>query len=312
MLHTIVRKLRKGIGRGVRTIQASGLLRRPGGTANESYWTSHNVTNHQRFASVEHSLAYFDWRNDQYPGYIDLMPVSGQDGKTVLDFGCGPGHDLVGFGHFSKPAKLIGFDISSSSLNEAKNRLALHRIPASLTHLNEPDERLPLDDRSIDHIHSSGVVHHSQDPAKVLREFRRVLRPAGTCRIMVYNYQSLWLHLYVAYVKCIKEGRYRGLDVRSAFRMTTDGPNCPISRAYKPEEFCRLAEDCGFRCRFLGAAVSLFELGLLRLRFEAAERLELPAEHRKFLLALTLDARGFPRFHDHCAGVDGCYELSPI
>ena len=25
------------------------------------------------------------------------MPVSGRDGDIVLDYGCGPGHDLVGF-----------------------------------------------------------------------------------------------------------------------------------------------------------------------------------------------------------------------
>src|SRR5713226_1608855 len=61
------------------------------GTNNESYWTGHNITNHQRFPSAQASLEYLDWRNDQYPGYIDLMPVSGQDGQVVLDYGCGPG-----------------------------------------------------------------------------------------------------------------------------------------------------------------------------------------------------------------------------
>ena len=58
---------------------------------NEAYWTRHNVTLHAAFPTVEASLEYFDWRNDQYPGYIDLMPVQGQDGKVVLDYGCGPG-----------------------------------------------------------------------------------------------------------------------------------------------------------------------------------------------------------------------------
>ena len=312
MLRTIVKKIRNGIGGGLPAPHATDLASQPASMENESYWTSHNVTNHQQFASIEQSLAYLDWRNDQYPGYIDLMPVSGQDGKVVLDYGCGPGNDLVGFGHYSRPARLIGMDISSSSLSESRARLALHRIPAELTHVKESAEHLPLDDGSIDYIYSSGVVQCTQEPSKVLREFRRVIRPTGRCRIMVYNYQSLWLHLYVAYVKCVKEGLYAGLDIRSAFALTTDGPNCPISRAYLPEEFCQLAAECGFHCRFLGAAVSLIEMGMLPLRFEAAQRLELPAEHRKFLLALTLDARGFPRFNDHYAGVDGCFELAPM
>ncbi len=61
------------------------------------YWTDYNVTLHQDFRSIEESLTYLRWRNDQYFGYAALMPVNNQDGRVVLDFGCGPGHDVVGF-----------------------------------------------------------------------------------------------------------------------------------------------------------------------------------------------------------------------
>ena len=66
------------------------------------------MTAHERFASETESLTYLRWRNDQYFGYLELMPVHSQDGRVVLDFGCGPGHDLVGFATSSKPARLIG------------------------------------------------------------------------------------------------------------------------------------------------------------------------------------------------------------
>jgi hypothetical protein len=129
---------------------------------------------------------------------------------------------------------------------------------------------------------------------------------------MVYHYDSLWLHLYVAYVIRIKGGQYADMDMRSAFSHTTDGPHCPISRVYQIKEFSDLAAECGFKARFLGAAMSLIEMGMLPQRFEAAQRQELEEEHRKFLLELTLDARGFPLYRDHYAGVDGCYELVPV
>ncbi len=116
----------------------------------------------------------------------------------------------------------------------------------------------------------------------------------------------------MAYVKKVFEGRYAGLDVRSAFRHTTDGEDCPISRVYKPAEFEALARQCGFACRFLGAAVSLFELSQLHHRCAAIMNRMLPAEHRKFLLGLTFDPHGWPMCGDHCAGIDGCYELNPI
>src|ERR1700735_2639473 len=92
----------------------------------ERYWKGHNVTLHRTFSSPEASLADFHWRNAQYFGYIDLMPVSSADGLTVLDFGCGPGYDLVGFASQSRPQRLIGIDVSQSSLAEAKSRLELH------------------------------------------------------------------------------------------------------------------------------------------------------------------------------------------
>jgi SAM-dependent methyltransferase len=282
------------------------------GGGNASYWTNRNVTHHAVFQTAQESLDYLDWRNDQYIGYIELMPVAGQDGKVVLDYGCGPGNDLVGFGHFSRPKRLIGAEISGRSLAEAKERLALHRIDAELIPISERDNRLPLADESIDYVHSSGVVHHAEDPAAVLREFRRVLRPDGRCRIMVYHYASIWLHLYVAYVRQIVEGRDSGKDVRAAFATSTDGEACPISRVYQEHEFIALAQSCGFHCRFLGAAVSVHEMKILEHRYRAIEDPSLATEHRKFLLGLTFDARGLPWHAGQIAGIDGCYELTRV
>ena len=101
------------------------------------------------------------------------------------------------------------------------------------------------------------------------------------------------------------------MPIREAFARSTDGGNAPIARVYKPEEFVSLAEGCGFRCRFLGAAVSVHEMIYLENRFRAIDDPRLAAEHRKFLLSLTLDERGLPWHEGHGAGVDGCYELEP-
>jgi|GEM_PF-6486271 len=91
----------------------------PGGSV-EEYWTEHNVTLHKRFTDSASSLEYLHWRNSQYYGYAELMPTSVEDNLSILDFGCGPGNDLVGFGVMSKPCRLVGVDVSASSLTEAK------------------------------------------------------------------------------------------------------------------------------------------------------------------------------------------------
>jgi ubiquinone/menaquinone biosynthesis C-methylase UbiE len=303
---SLAKKIAKKLG--VKSV--ADYLRRP--AENAKYWSDVNVTAHQRFPSAEASLEYFHWRNSQYHHYIELMPVAGQDGKAVLDYGCGPGNDLAGFSAYSKPSRLVGMDISPRSIAEAKDRVALHSDSAEVLRITENDDnRIPLDDSSMDYIHSSGVVHHAIDPTKVLREFRRVLKPSGKCRIMVYNYDSLWLHLWVAYIKQFCENTFPGLDVRAAFGKTTDGVHCPISRVYKPQEFIDVVEPCGFKGRFLGAAVSLFETSLLPRRFEALYNINFAREHREFLLALTYCDKGFPMYNGTYAGLDGCYELTP-
>ena len=282
----------------------------PAADAVAQYWTGHNVSNHRRFSSADDSLQYFRWRNAQYPHYIELMPVSGYSG-TVLDYGCGPGHDLVGFAVYSKPQRLIGMDVSASSLAEAADRLAVHGAPVEFVNV-AGRSALPLETASVDHIHSSGVLHHVENPVAILKELRRVLKPGGTMNVMVYNYDSIWLHLYVAYVKQIQEGLYAGESIREAFRHTTDGPDCPISNVYKPQEWIALCNEAGFTASFKGAAVSLWESHMLQQhRYMACMQENLREESRDFLLGLTFDENGFARTAGAYAGIDGCYALRP-
>jgi SAM-dependent methyltransferase len=278
----------------------------------EDFWSAYNVTGHHRFRDRDESLRYFDWRSEQYFDYLEFMPVAGQDGKVVLDYGCGPGHDLVGFVEYSKPERLIGIDVSPASLEEAGERLALHGAHPTLIHVAENAPRLPLDDASVDYVHCSGVLHHVPQPERVLAEFRRLLRPSGRARIMVYNYESVWLHLFAAHI--IRFTRRHGgtLTVREAFRQSTDTEDCPISEAWMPEEVVAMSARAGFSCRHLGNAVSVHELTILPRRFEAILNLQLEEEHRRFLRALTFDARGIPYRGSRAAGIDGCYILEPL
>src|SRR4051794_29866818 len=275
----------------------------------KEYWTSYNVTLHHQFNDAAESLAYFHWRNDQYFNYIELMPVRGFDNQVVLDFGCGPGHDLVGFSVYSKPKKLIGIDISTSSPAEAEARLALHDSPAKLVRLNPPQERLPFENSSFDHIHSSGVLHHTPNLDLLMSELRRILKPNGTMNVMVYNYDSLWMHLFVAYHKQIIEQQYTGKTLREAFTKTTDSEDCPIADCYTPAEFIGIAERNQFEAELSGVAISMHELIIAPARFAAIQDRRLPEECRRFLLSLKVDEHGYPTYNGELAGIDACFRL---
>ena len=155
------------------------------------------------------------------------------------------------------------------------------------------------------------MLHHVTDPAGVLRELRRIIRSDGEMRVMVYNYDSIFLHLHTAYIVQIREGRYPGETVRQAFSHITDGPDCPIAEIYRPREFIDLAESCGWRAQPLGNAMSILEIGLLPERCAAIADRRLAAEHRRFLLELSFDSAGLPLWNSCHAGVDGCFRLTP-
>jgi ubiquinone/menaquinone biosynthesis C-methylase UbiE len=269
------------------------------------------VTSHHVFNSVEESLNYNEWRILQYHYAIDLMPVSGFDGKVVLDYGCGPGHDLVGFATSSRPSRLIGMDVSPTSLAESEARMHLHGAKVELIRIRENNAELPLPDASVDFIHSAGVLHHTPDPERILREFRRIIKADGHAQIMVYNYDSLWIHLYVAYRHLLVEGRFAGKTLREAFIATTDGPGCPIAECYTASEFIALAKRAGFAATLRGCAISSLEMRMLARRWDALCDKRLPSESRRFLYDLTFDERGIPRHRGVVAGVSACYHLAP-
>jgi ubiquinone/menaquinone biosynthesis C-methylase UbiE len=279
-------------------------------TVTQEYWNEYNVTLHHQFKDVGESLDFFHWRNDQYFGYIERMPVRGFDDKIVLDYGCGPGHDLVGFSVYSNTKELIGADISRKSLAEAHSRLKLHDSPAELVLLDKDASSLPFKDATFDHIHSSGVLHHAPDIDILMLELWRVLKPGGTFNVMVYNYNSLWMHLFVAYHKRIVEAMYNGMTLRQGFTKTTDSEDCPIANCYTPEEFLSISKRAGFEGQFAGAAISMHELTIAPARFVAVQSRQLPAECRRFLLSLEVDRFGYPTYDGHYAGIDACFHLA--
>jgi len=279
------------------------------------YWTEHNVTNHQEFKSARESEESFFWRTLQYPGYLELMPVNQADGKAILDYGCGPGHDAVGFVMFSQPQKLVCADISTSSLSEAKKRMNLHdpKCDVEFVNIDEQTPRLPFEDNTFDIIHCSGVLMCTREHKQILSEFKRIMKQDGYAQIMVYNYNSIWMHLYVNYIVRIQQGKYSGLSNRDAFSKTTDGPNCPYMDCYTPDEYIEFVQSVGgLICSLTGVSMSSHEMNQLPLRYKALQNTELCLESREFLYNLTFDKRGFPLYNNNVAGINACFKVAKL
>ncbi len=282
-------------------------------TAVDTYWEEFTVYS-LPFNSSSESLEYLEWRFQQYPLFREFMQLYGQhDGEAILDYGCGPGNDLVGFLVYSKAKKIIGIDISEKALSIAAKRLALHN-PApervELIKTVDSNTKIPLEDKSIDYIYCEGVLHHTSDPEAILHEFYRVMKQGAYSCVMVYNRNSLWLHLHTAYIKLILEKDFQNLSLEEAFAKTTDSESCPIARCYAPEEFLTICHKAGFETEYIGGYLSLHELKILKeLGRQALRDERLAVEHREFLRVLTYDQDGYPLYKGKHAGIGGVYRL---
>ena len=216
----------------------------------DEYWSRHTV-NSEPFKTRAESEEYLEWRFREYPLFREFSGLWGShDGETILDYGCGPGNDLVGFGLYSQAERIIGVDVSHTALELAQQRIALHGIDPErydLVLTSDAVPGLPVEDDSIDYLQSQGVLMCTSDPLAILHEFRRVLKPSGRAQVMVYNELSLWLHLYTAYERMIVIGDLDATDIRDAFQRNTDGPSARSRAPIRP----RTSRTCAGRpgCR---------------------------------------------------------------
>jgi SAM-dependent methyltransferase len=280
----------------------------------DRYWTGHTV-NSTPFKTRAESAEYLEWRFDEYPLFREFSRLYGEhDDEVILDYGCGPGNDLTGFGLHTNAKRIIGVDVSPTALKLAQQRLALHGLdPARYDLILKSDAtpELPIEDDSVDFVQSQGVLMSTSDPLGILREFRRVLKPGCRAQVMIYNENSVWFHLCTAYERMITIGDLAGLSVRDAFQRNTDGIDCPVSRCYTPEAFAELCGEAGLETEFVGGYLSQHELTSMKNSWAAAiADPRLPMEHREFLRSLTYDPAGMPMYNGFHAGIGGVYWLS--
>lgn len=113
-----------------------------------------------------------------------LGRLLGDDGKIILDAGCGAGLSAgVLFGDLLKRHDYLGVDISDAMV-VARQRFAEMGLPADF--LKCDLMKLPLPTQSVDMIFSEGVLHHTDDTGAALAYLSGFLKPGGHFLFYVY------------------------------------------------------------------------------------------------------------------------------
>ena len=127
------------------------------------------------------------------------------------------------------PRSLTGIDLTPHAVDFTRQRLALHGLRSRLLVTNS--ERLPFEDASFDLVYSWGVIHHSPDTPAAVREIRRVLRPGGRARVMIYQQRSL-----VGAMLWLRYALLAGRPWRSLREIYAQHLESPGTKAYTPGE----------------------------------------------------------------------------
>jgi SAM-dependent methyltransferase len=166
---------------------------RPSLEAIRSFWQEHPVGQSDigpQATAYDYFRAFDNLREspDVEPyAFSNLVhDYEGSAGKVVLDYGCGNGYVL---GQYARNgATAYGVDLTDAAVELARKRFELLELDG--TFVANDGTTIPFDDAFFDVACSMGVLHHIPDPAPVVAELHRVLKPGGKLVVMVYNRDS--------------------------------------------------------------------------------------------------------------------------
>jgi ubiquinone/menaquinone biosynthesis C-methylase UbiE len=180
----------------------------------------------RRFLKTVHEA--HPWKQIPFDDYIDFEWIRD---KKVLEIGtgCGTHAQLLA----SHAGAYTGIDLTDFAVRATGTRLAINGFGNRIRQMNA--ENLEFEDSSFDFVWSWGVIHHSSNTRRILKEIWRVLKPGGRCTVMVYH-RSWWNTLVRGgfYYGLLRGGFLRGLSVHRLIQETTDGA---LARYYTRDEW---------------------------------------------------------------------------
>lgn len=108
---------------------------------------------------------------------------AGARGLKVLEIGCGLGTDGAQFAEAG--ADYTGVDLTDAAVELARRRFELFGLPGKFQTADAEDLAFP--DQGFDLVYSHGVLHHTPETGKAIKEIHRVLRPGGRAVVMLYH-----------------------------------------------------------------------------------------------------------------------------
>ena len=125
-------------------------------------------------------------------GALPPEPPAGQP-LRILDAGCGTGVSTDYLAHLNPGAEILAVDISSGTLEVARERLRRSGAHEQAQVRIENLSLLELEGEGpFDYINSVGVLHHLREPEAGLRALAKLLKPGALLHLFLYADGGRW------------------------------------------------------------------------------------------------------------------------
>jgi ubiquinone/menaquinone biosynthesis C-methylase UbiE len=166
--------------------------------------------------------------------FDELIPYDSLKNADVLEIGVGNGsHAQLLAPHCRS---YTGIDLTDYAITSTRRRFQLGGLQGDIRRMDA--ENLEFPDGSFDFIWTWGVIHHSANTEKILREMNRVLRPGGRAVVMVYHRSFLYYYIFNGFFRGVLAGGFlKTPSLHRLVQLSTDGA---IARFYSIEEWTKL------------------------------------------------------------------------
>jgi SAM-dependent methyltransferase len=165
-------------------------------TASADYLAHTTAAFSDKWGALEQAEADEEgWKRFQLRWYLDCYGYSSEDElaqalrqrRLILDAGCGPGHKAAWLATLAPHATVVAMDLSDSIFLAARR----YRERPNMAFVEGDIAGTPFRGGVFDLINCDQVLHHTDDPAATLAEFRRILAPGGALHTYVYARKAL-------------------------------------------------------------------------------------------------------------------------